>query len=200
MDNTININIDIYEIIFEKILLTDSLYDLLTFRILNKDTNDIFMNYLNNVNTDVIPRKMFINTEYCMCCDKKTIITDRRVLIYNYDRIPHKCILYCSKINCKFEALKRYMINCKINKIHLAYNIIDKQKIIDYINKTFTDYIFKDFKNETLRCYNNTYYLKCDLYYIIDYEVMYNYIEKYIRLDQKLNKYIVVYPFFKNLK
>lgn len=39
--------------------------------------------------------------------------SNRRILSYNYDKLPHKSIIYFTSSICKLKALKRYIIDCK---------------------------------------------------------------------------------------
>lgn len=192
---------DIFEIIFEKIIKSSNFKTLLNFRLLNKDTNFIFITYCNKIKPTITPSRLFIDLRNCMACNNETIITNRDIIIYNYDKIPHKCLIFCRSIDCKLKSLKRYFLNCKRNKVYISYEILNEQIIIDYINRANKYYYFKKFINETLRYIGNKYYIKCELYYLNENnDIIFSYIEKYIEIPTEYNKYIKINKNLQNIK
>ncbi len=178
MNNKISKEIyyDIYEKIYNFIY---NIKDALNFRLINKYSNNAFINNLKNIKIDIIPHSTFININECDICYKKckrnnnnnnnnnykNIKINRfNQLIYAYDRLPNKCIIHCNNKYCHLSAVKKYLIDIKRNNIYpfciLTSEFLYNNYEILINNKKHI--ILKYFK-ETIRKYNNNWYIKCDL-------------------------------------
>jgi hypothetical protein len=98
------LNKDILEIIFKNLFTFKSA---INFRLIDKECNEIFKSYFIKLKVDIIPRSTFINFSECSICYKKR--NKLKQFIYNYDILPHKCIIHCDNKRwyVKFDLIYR---------------------------------------------------------------------------------------------
>ena len=137
---------DIFELIYYELMCPK---DILKFRLLNKDCNNIFINYFKKIKTNFYPRTTFIDIYSCNICNDN--MSNLNFFIYKYDRLPHKCVVHCMSKYCFFSVIKKYLIDIKINNIYPFYEITD-----EFIKKNNLININKD----SLLKYNNKYYIR----------------------------------------
>ena len=158
-------NYDILQLLFDNMY---KIKDILNFRIISKECNEIFKNYFNKIKVDIIPRSTFINFIECNVCYKKC--KSIKQLIYEYDSLPHKCLLHCTNKLCFFMVIKRYLIDIKNNKIYpFCFIKNEDRQIFKNNNKILTNFYL-----ETLKRYNGKWYIKIDNNLIIK--------QKYIKI------------------
>ena len=166
---------DLLEYIFEKLKVTKvtkvtKVSSILKFRLLNKNSNEIFQNYFKQIKVDLISRSTFIKMNECFVCDKvNNNPTDFKQLVYKYDSPPHKCIMHCNNYYCHLSAVKRYLLDIKKNHIYPFCKetnkfIMDNYDVLvdnkeTYNQKTISSEI-ETFYIETLRRYRNKWYIK----------------------------------------
>ena len=151
-------NKDILDIIFKNIL---TFKDSIKFRLIDKDCNEIFKYYFLNLKVDIIPRSTFINFSECGVCYQKSIKMNQ--FIYNYDRLPHKCLIYCNNKECSCIVIKKYLMDIKKNNIY-PFCIVNKN-FFSNNESIFNKLHIKYFEINSLRIYNNKWYVKFDLIY-----------------------------------
>lgn len=156
------LNKDILEIIFKNLFTFKSA---INFRLIDKECNEIFKSYFIKLKVDIIPRSTFINFSECSICYKKR--NKLKQFIYNYDILPHKCIIHCDNKDCTCITIKKYLIDIKKNDIY-PFCIINKN-FFDNNKSIFEKFNMKYFYIDTLRCYNKRWYVKFDLIYRISY-------------------------------
>ena len=144
---------DLFEIIF---LYLEDIYDVLNFRLINKDCNENYKLYFKKIRLDIIPRSTFINLKECNVCYKKC--TSVKQLIYKYDSLPHKCLIHCTNKLCYLSVIKRYLNDIKNNHIYPFYTLLKENiRLFKENNK-----IFYNFYLDSLKKYNGKWYIKCD--------------------------------------
>jgi hypothetical protein len=143
---------DIFELIYNELI---NARDILNFRLLNKECNNIFIDYFQKIKTNFYPRTTYINIYSCNVCndfnDSNDDTDNLNFFIYKYDRLPHKCVIHCMNKNCFISVIKKYLIDIKINNIYPFHVITD-----EFIQKNNLKNINKD----SLLKYNNKYYIR----------------------------------------
>tara|TARA_B100001093_G_scaffold148422_1_gene141147 strand:- start:2674 stop:3249 length:576 start_codon:yes stop_codon:yes gene_type:complete len=159
-----NLNFDIYEYISNKIEYID---EILNFRLINKSCNIIFINYFKNIKVNIFPSITFIKyNECCVCNNKSNDNIIIKYFIYNYDKLPHKSIVHCNKKYCNLMAIKKYLIDIKKNNIYPFCYFNKTEKLFIKANEKYLDFnIIKSIYINTLKLYNNNWYVKCDMVY-----------------------------------
>ena len=142
---------DILEMLFERL---NNIYDVFNFRLLNKDTNNIYKYYFKKIKLDIMPRSTFINFKECYVCYKKC--ESVKQLIYKYDSLPHKCLIHCTDKLCYLSAIKRYLNDIKNNNIYPFYFIKNEDRQIFKNNNR----IVNNFYLETLKKYQEQLLMK----------------------------------------
>ena len=193
---------DLLEYIFEKLKETETkVTSILKFRLLNKNSNEIFQDYFKQIKVDLISRYTFIKMNECFVCDNvistsntSNTSSNLKQLVYKYDSPPHKCIMHCNNYHCHLSAVKRYLIDIKNNHIYPFCKetnkfIMDNYDVLvdnkeTYNEKTISSEI-ETFYIETLRKYRNKWYIK------IQYCMIF---EKYFQLNNMEN--IINYNLF----
>lgn len=150
-------NYDLLENIFNFIDISIGVYN---FRILNKDTNNIFIKYFKKIKVDIFPRTTFINHKECFICYNKESKINK--ILYNYDLYPHKLIIHCNNKYCNLMSIKRYLLDIKKNSVY-PFCYINKNNIDKFKSK---NKLINNFYIENLRKYNNKWYIKYDKNYI----------------------------------
>lgn len=147
---------DLLEVIFNNLEIVS---DLFNFRLIDKEANDIYINYFIKIKSNIVPRSTFINFKECIVCYKKSKTVKQ--LIYNYDLFPHKNLIHCSNKICYLSSIKRYLTDIKNNNIYPFY-IIKNENIQLFKNN---NKILNNFYVETLKKYNGKLYIKncCDV-------------------------------------
>lgn len=154
---------DILEIIFTYLIEID---DFFSFKLINKDTNDICKHYFKKIKIDIIPRRTFINFTECYVCYKKC--NSVKKLIYKYDSLPHKCLIHCTNKLCYLSVIKRYLNDIKNNHIYPFSFIRNKDiEIFKNNNKILTNFYL-----DTLKKYNGNWYIKTDCNIIVKQKYM----------------------------
>jgi len=164
-------NNDLLEYIFEKLKETETkILSILKFRLLNKNSNEIFKNYFKQIKVDLISRYTFIKMNECFVCDNvistSNTSSNLKQLVYKFDSPPHKCIMHCNNYHCQLSAVKRYLIDIKNNHIYpfcketnkfimdnydiLVNNKINFLKVVKKIKFTFNFSILIFFTNRSI--------------------------------------------------
>lgn len=156
-------NYDILELLFKNLY---NINDVFNFRIINKECNEIFKTYFNQIKVDIIPRSTFIHFRECYVCYKKCESVNE--FIYKYDCLPHKCLIHCTNKLCYLMVIKRYLIDIKNNKIYPFCFIKDEDiQLFKSRNKILTNFYL-----ETLKKYNGKWYIKTDCNLIVKQKYM----------------------------
>lgn len=154
---------DIFEIIFNYFV---EINDVFSFRLINKDTNDIYKYYFKKIKIDIMPRSTFINFRECYVCYKKSETVKQ--LIYKYDSLPHKCLIHCTNKSCYLSVIKRYLNDIKNNNIYPFCDIKNENiQIFKKNNKILTNFYL-----DTLKKYNGKWYIKTDCNLIVKQKYM----------------------------
>ena len=156
-------NYDILELLFKNLHNID---DVLNFRLINKDTNNIYKDYFRKIKIDIMPRSTYINFRECYVCNKKS--QSIKQLIYKYDSLPHKCLIHCTNKLCSLSVIKRYLNDIKNNHIY-PFCYIENQYRKKFKNN---NKILSDFYLDTLKKYNGKWYIKTDSNIIIKQKYM----------------------------
>ena len=145
------LNYDILELLFNYL---DYINHIFNFRLIDKDTNEIYMNFFKKIKIDIMPRSTYINFKECYICYKKC--QSVKQLIYKYDSLPHKCLIHCNNKLCYLSVIKRYLNDVKNNHIYpFCYiNTEDEQ------NFRINNKIISNFYLDTLKKYNGKWYIK----------------------------------------
>ena len=158
-------NNDILTVIYNNI---QNIHDVFNFRLINKSCNNIFKDEFNNIIINICPRSSFLNIKECQVCYSKKKPVKK--FIYKHDCIPYSCLTYCNNKYCKLTVIKRYLLDIKKNNIYPFCSstnqfILDNYDIlINHNNK----YIQK-YKIESLKKYNNNWYIKLQYTYMCRY-------------------------------
>ena len=147
------LNYDILELLFKRF---NDIYDVLNFRLIDKDTNDIYKHFFKGIKIDIMPRSTFINFRECYVCYKKC--ESVKQLIYKYDSLPHKCLIHCTNKLCYLSVIKRYLNDIKNNQIYPFCFIKNKDKQLFKSNNK----ILTNFYLDSLKKYNGKWYIKTD--------------------------------------
>jgi hypothetical protein len=158
-------NYDILELLFKKLY---NINDVFNFRLIDKDTNDIFKDYFKKIKIDIIPRSTFINFRECYVCYRKC--DSVKQLIYKYDSLPHKSLIHCTNKLCYLSVIKRYLHDIKSNNIYPFCFIKNEDKQLFKSNNK----ILTNFYLDSLKKYNGKWYIKTDSDIIVK--------QKYIRI------------------
>lgn len=145
------LNYDILELLFKNL---HNIYHVFNFRLINKDTNDIYKYYFTKIKIDIMPRSTFINLRECYVCYKKC--KSAKQLIYKYDSLPHKSLICCKNKLCYLSVIKRYLNDIKNNNIY-PFNFIKNEDMEVFKNN---NKILTNFYLETLKKYNSKWYIK----------------------------------------
>ena len=160
------INYDILELLFKRL---NDIYDVMNFRLIDKDTNDIYKHFFKGIKIDIMPRSTFINFKECYVCYKKC--ESVKQLIYKYDSLPHKCLIHCTNKSCYLSVIKRYLNDIKNNHIYpFCFIKNEDRQLFKSNNKILTNFYL-----DTLKKYNGTWYIKTDCNLIVK--------KKYMRIN-----------------
>ena len=149
---------DIFEIIFTYLIEINNIF---SFRLINKDTNDIYKDYFKKIKIDIIPRITFINFKECYVCYKKC--DSVKQLIYKYDSLPHKSFIHCTNKLCYLSVIKKYLNDIKNNHIYpFCFIKNEYRQVFKNNNKILTNFYL-----DTLKKYNGKWYIKIDCNIIV---------------------------------
>lgn len=158
--------LDKNKIINSFLLENEKMNNILNFRTINQGCNIIFKYYIYNLEVNFSPKVLYIDFSRCSICNMPICNSNRRILTYNYDKLPHKSIIYCTSSICRLKTLKRYILDSNKNNILLFSTINQnfKNEIIQEINRINKSLEFESFIDETIKFYKNNYYIKCNFY------------------------------------
>lgn len=88
----------------------EKMNNILNFRTINKCCNTNFNFFMHNLPVNFKPMVLFVDFSRCSICNMPICNSNRRILTYNYDKLPHKSIIFCTSSICRLKALKKICI------------------------------------------------------------------------------------------
>ena len=111
---------EVWTIIF---IYTTKKQDGLKLRFVCKDAKEGFKQYCNMV-TRTYPRRTFIQTQTCMCCDIFGTNVDIKTISYMEEH-PQRWLLHCNKLSCFCSALMTFIFDMNSEHSYPFFKVKD---------------------------------------------------------------------------
>ena len=98
--------------------------DALKIRMVNKNSNSAFYEFLDKCKLMSFPRRTFIEMDTCMCCGK--IRKEIREIVYTHDSYPARRLYYCDSFICFVASLKKYLKDIQLENVYPFINVRKK--------------------------------------------------------------------------